>query len=94
MVRRRKAHATPAALARRLHEMRYGCDVLQKASHDPLAEPDRTWLLGKCRDWAAKFDQQLADLEQGKPLNVVQESADATVRKLVGALKDRAGKVS
>lgn len=60
-----------AALARRIAEFRQGCSVLIQSGHRPLAATDRDWLVGKCRDWAAKLGTQLTALDAGKdPLEV------------------------
>jgi hypothetical protein len=83
-----------AGLAKRIGEMRQGCTGLILATHQPLADADRKWLVDKCRDWAKKFDLHLSDLEAGKSVEVVRAEMDATVDKLVGALKKRSAELS
>jgi hypothetical protein len=78
-------------LARRLTEMRRGCDRLLAAPHAPLSQADRDWLLERCRTWSEKFDDQLAALQSGeRSLQAVREEADATVKQLIRALRGRA----
>jgi hypothetical protein len=79
-----------ASLAKRLNEMRQGCSTLILATHQPLKNEDRQWLVEKCRAWAKNFDQQLADLEQGKDPALVRSEIDTTVNRLVKALRERA----
>ena len=55
----------PIDLARRLGELRQGCSVLILSPHKPLSAQDRTWLVEKCRAWAAKLDAHLVSLEGG-----------------------------
>lgn len=79
------------SLVRRLAEFRVNCNALINAPHPSLAAEDRDWLIERCRAWAAKIDQQLSDLQAGKKnLAEVQAEADATVDKLIAALRDRA----
>jgi hypothetical protein len=80
----------PDALARRIAEFRKGCTVLIESPHRPLSAADREWLVGKCRDWSAKLDAHLADLQSGHDLREVHAQADETVNKLVTALRSRA----
>ena len=82
-----------AALTKRLAEFRHGCQTLIEAPHPQLAPADRTWLVEKCQAWAGKLDQHLADLQSGQDLPKVQADADATVRKLIGALRTKAGEL-
>ncbi len=78
------------ALARRINEFRQGCSTLILADHKPLSPEDRQWLVGKCKEWAAKLDAHLNHLEApGDPVQVRNE-VDETVRRLIQALKDRA----
>ena len=49
-------------LVRRIAEFRQGCSVLIESPHKPLPDTDRTWLVEKCRAWAAKLDAHLAAL--------------------------------
>lgn len=80
------------ALAQRLREFRQGCDALIAAPHTTLAKADRDWLVERCRAWSGKLDGHLADLSTGaKPLEQVRSEADETVRKLMQAIRDRAG---
>ena len=80
----------PIALARRIGEFRQGCSVLILSPHKPLAGQDRTWLVEKCCAWAAKLDAHLAALEGGASAAKVRDDADATINKLIAALRDRA----
>lgn len=90
----KKRPDTPEALAQRLREFRHGCDTLIAAPHEPLAQADREWLVERCRAWSGKLDGHLADLSSGtKSLEQVQTEADETVRKLMQAIRDRAGQV-
>ncbi len=80
----------PIALARRIGEFRQGCSVLILSPHKPLAAQDRTWLVEKCRAWAARLDAHLAALEGGASAAQVRDEADATINKLIAALRERA----
>jgi hypothetical protein len=80
----------PLALARRIGEFRQGCSTLILSQHRPLAANDRTWLVDKCRAWAAKLDAHLAALEGGQDPIKVREAADETIDKLIVALRERA----
>jgi hypothetical protein len=81
---------TPQALARRITEFREGCSRLILADHRPLAPPDSSWLVDRCRTWAKKLDEHLVDIEAGKDLDTVRSQVDATVARLVQVLRDRA----
>lgn len=75
----------------RLSEYRQGCSRLILSEHKPLSLEDRTWLTGKCRDWAGKLDEHLADLEAAdKPFSQTLQETNETVRRLVSALRERA----
>jgi hypothetical protein len=77
-------------LARRIGEFRQRCSTLILAEHRPLAAEDRAWLVGKCRDWAAKLDDHLRAVEAGdEPAKILGE-ADETVRKLIATIRGRA----
>jgi hypothetical protein len=80
-------------LGARLAEMRRGCSQLILGDHPPLNDEQRGWLVGKCKEWAVKLDQQLAALERGAPLADVQKASDEVVRKLSAALRDKANDV-
>jgi hypothetical protein len=80
-------------LAKRLNEFRTGCSQLIFAEHAPLAKADRLWLVERCRVWAGKLDAHLAALESGEDPAQVRAKADDTVKALIQALRDRAGKV-
>ena len=80
----------PIDLARRLGELRQGCSVLILSPHKPLSAQDRTWLVEKCRAWAAKLDAHLVSLEGGAAAAKGADEADATVDKLIKALRERA----
>jgi hypothetical protein len=87
---RRKRPDTPQALAQRISEFREGCSRLILADHPPLPSADRKWLVERCRVWAKKLDDQLANLEAGKPIASVRGQVDDIVDKLTKALRDRA----
>lgn len=78
------------ALARRIAEFRQGCSRLILSQHQPLSAGDRTWLVEKCRAWAAKLDTHLAAVEAGQDPLKVRAEADETINKLIAALRDRA----
>jgi hypothetical protein len=78
-----------AGTAKRLNEFRGGCSALLLAEHRPLTEDDRRWLKDKCREWAAKLDAALAEVEAGQ-VQKGRDDADATARQLVEALHKRA----
>ena len=86
----KKRPADPIALARRIGEFRQGCSLLILSPHKALAAQDRAWLVDKCRAWAAKLDAHLAALEGGASAAQVRDDADATINKLIAALRDRA----
>ena len=80
-----------ATLEQRLSDFRHGCQTLIDAPHPQLSPEDRTWLVGKCQDWAGKLDGQLADLRSGtKPMPQVLNEADTTIGNLIDALRKRA----
>lgn len=85
----RKRPDEPVALARRISEFRQGCSVLILAEHRPLPAEDRAWLVGKCKAWAAKLDAHLAAVEAGEDPIQVRDEADATIHKLIAALRER-----
>lgn len=85
--------ATEAALADRLQGMLAGCDRLLAAAHEPLAPADRDWLRERCNVWREKFAGQLATLGASHDPAAVRREADATVAKLVAALRTRAAEV-
>lgn len=77
-------------LEQQITAFRRSCDALLAAPLPQLDADDRTWLNDRCRVWAAKFDSQLAALRDGtKPWQDMREEADATVRTLAKALRDR-----
>jgi hypothetical protein len=78
------------ALTLRIIEMRKACLRLAAAEHAPLKQEDRRWLRDKCHDWTKKFDESLADLEAGKPVEEVRLDMDNTVRKLATTLRNHA----
>ena len=81
---------TPAELRRALHGMRDGCTAVLAAPHDRLAGDDRAWLFDRCLIWGARLDRLLADLQTGRPAEVVRREADATVAEVVRSLRERA----
>jgi len=80
----------PLALARRIAEFRQGCSILMLSQHRVLSAEDRTWLVEKCRTWAAKLDSHLAAVEAGQDPMKVRAEADETINKLITALRERA----
>lgn len=85
-----KRPETPEALRTRIEQFRHGCDTLIAAPHTPLAQADRDWLRERCTAWRGKLDEHLAALDSGTPVLEVREAADATINKLMTALRDRA----
>jgi hypothetical protein len=81
---------TAEGLRIRIEEFRHGCDTLIAAPHTPLAAADRAWLVERCTAWRGKLDEHLAALAAGSPVPEVRDAADATVNKLMTALRDRA----
>jgi hypothetical protein len=79
----------PVALAKRIAEFRQGCSVLIQSPHRPLSADDRTWLVDKCRAWAAKLDAHLAAIQSGKDALKVRGEADETINRLIAALRER-----
>jgi hypothetical protein len=80
----------PAALAQRIGELRQGCAKLIFARHEALGSADRRWLVERCRDWAVELDRQLEGLEAGREPAHVQESVNEIVKRMSGALRNRA----
>lgn len=78
------------ALVTRINEFRKGCKVILTSTHRPLSPADRQWLLDKCRDWDAKFAALEAEAASGKDSRAVRDQADAMVRRLMAALRERA----
>jgi hypothetical protein len=81
------------ALARRIGEFRQGCTTLIFAEHKPLPERERLWLVERCRLWARKIDEHLAQLEDGGAVAEVRAEMDQTVTRLVDALRGEAAKL-
>jgi hypothetical protein len=77
-------------IATRISEFRQGCTQLMLADHEPLSADDSQWLKTRCRAWAEKLDQALAQLEQGSDPVEVRSTVDALVRQLVETLRQRA----
>lgn len=79
-----------ADLKRQLADFRRGCDALLAAPLTNLAAEDREWLRERCENWSRQFDQQLDELDRGgRPWREIRVDADATVKKLVTALRSR-----
>jgi len=78
------------ALVTRINEFRQGCKVVLTSTHRPLSPADRQWLLDKCRDWDAKFASLQAEAASGKDSRAVRDQADAMIRRLMAALRERA----
>ncbi len=77
-------------LARRIAQFRQGCSTLILTEHTALAQPDRDWLVERCRAWAAKLDAHLIAIESGEDISSVRAAADETISKLIMAIRDRA----
>jgi hypothetical protein len=85
-----KTPTTPAELAKRIGEMRQGCSQLILADHRPLPPADKAWLIERCKAWAKKFDDSLAELESGKDVTTVRKQMDTTIDTLIARLRERA----
>jgi hypothetical protein len=79
-----------AGVALRISEFRAGCTALLFADHAPLSESQRKDLTARCRNWAAKFDDFLRQLEAGNDPPAVRAEADETVHKLTKFLRSAA----
>lgn len=79
-----------ADVTKRILAFRRGCSTLILSDHQPLAEADREWLVERCRAWAGKLDAHVAALEAGGDVLEVRTAADATIRKLINAINQRA----
>jgi hypothetical protein len=77
-------------LARRIGDFRQGCSDLLFAEHRPLSAADRTWLVERCRAWAARLDQFRAALEDGADAAEIRQQADRLITDLTAALRARA----
>lgn len=84
---------TADALRTRLEQFRHGCDTLIAADHPQLAARDRDWLRERCTAWRGRIDEHLAALAATSEVAAVRSEADATVNKLIQALRDRAAQV-
>lgn len=84
-----KRPETKEDLAKRLREFRHGCDTLIEAPHTQLSADDRKWLVERCKVWAGKIDENIAALESTSNVGQVRNDADATIQKLVDALRTR-----
>lgn len=90
---RNKRPVSREQLETRLREMLTGCNALLESSSTPLPPDSRTWLRDKCRAWAARFEQQLTQLEQGADMPTILSQSDETVDRLIAALNSQADKV-
>ena len=79
-----------AGLILRIEQLQQGCSRLISAPHKPLAPEDRAWLVERCQAWSAKFAAQLQSLRDGRDPLEIRGETDATIRKLIDALKARA----
>jgi hypothetical protein len=87
----KKRPDTREALAARIRQFRLGCETLLAAQHPQLNDADRSWLKERCQAWIGKLDSHLADLEDPtKDVETVRSAADATIKQLVTALRNRA----
>jgi len=82
-----------AGLAKRIGQMRQGCSALIRAPHKPLSEKDKDWLVNRCKAWSKEFDSALVSLDDGEDVIAVRDRMDAVVKKLAGALRERAKQV-
>jgi hypothetical protein len=85
---------TKAGLAKRIREMRAGCDLVIDTNRQAAPTPTRQWLIERCLAWREKFDEQLLALENGAEVGEVRDRMDALVNKLVNALRERAGQLA
>lgn len=81
------------ALRNRLSDMIAGCTLVIAENRQQPSTETRTWLLEKCEAWNAKFQTQLAALDQGSAPLEVREAVDDVVNKLVTALRTKAGEL-
>ncbi len=79
-----------SGVARRIGEFRQGCSQLLLAEHPALSPEDRVWLRERCRAWAGRLDDDLQSLEAGADALQVRSESDATIRRLIAALHNRA----
>jgi len=84
---------TEAALARRLGDLRAGCDRLIAAPHESLADADREWLVERCRAWRESIAGHLAALSASHDVVAVRAAADGTIAKLTAALRARSQEI-
>jgi hypothetical protein len=71
-------------------ELQAGCTRLPVAGHAGLPPAERAWLVERCLAWAGKLDDSVRALEAGAKVDGVRDDADAIVRSLIAALRDRA----
>ena len=76
-------------LDQRFAEFEHGCQSVIAAPYPQLPTKDREWLIGKCKDWLVVMAEHRDRLKQGDKLEEVLARADATIRKLQAALRDR-----
>ena len=76
-----------------LRAFRHSCDTLIAAPHMQLPPDKRTLLKQLCRQWAAKLDVHLAELEGTGDVVKIRGEADQTIRGLVQRLQDEAAGV-
>jgi hypothetical protein len=84
----------PMALAQRIGELRQGCSRLIFAEHQALPDKERTWLVEKCRGWAARLDHDREALEAGQDARQVLARTDETVRQVIDTLRTQARELS
>jgi hypothetical protein len=89
-----KRPETSEEVRTRIAQFRSGCQTLIEAPHSQLADADRAWLKERCQVWAGKLDENLAALDGGADPLVVRDAADATINKLIEALRGRAEAVA
>ena len=89
----RKRPESAEAVSERILQFRTGCNQLIFADHASLDEPDREWLVERCRAWSEKLNQHLIAVEAGQSPLEVRAEADETVGRLIEALEKRAEEI-
>jgi hypothetical protein len=90
---RNKRPETQAEVAKRIRELRAGCQRLIDGDHPPLSADQSAALKTLCRKWAGQFDEVLANLEASRQTPLEARTAiDEIVDKLVARL--RSGKLA
>lgn len=83
------------ALSQRLTQFIHGCQTLIDAPHSQLSDEDRDWLRERCGVWKENLEKQLAGLKSdSQSVDETLKQSDEIVKKLIEALRTRAGEVS